>query len=267
MKHFKPPLITIDRYGCLLLLSFSILLLTSCTKDPCNDIPPLSASFKITEVPVEPIFWNKEPYDTDSISSVDVKFIADEPNAQSYEWKVGSDNRTFTGKELQLSFQNTQEKKFEITLKIVKSNPCFPTDTIKTFTRTFYKRPSQISGTYEGYFSHSNAKALLKIDAEYIHPFYYTWQYPYYATYFAGVLLTGIPNYDTLFISRDGCELLNQRVYVNENMHNHIINKTITYPKGEITFDARTNKIKISLSVEEIFTQSTKSLVFEGTKI
>jgi len=267
MKHFKPPLITIDRYGCLLLLSFSILLLTSCTKDPCSDIPPLSASFKITEVPYKLYSLDKEPYNTDSVSSVEVKFIAEEPNAQSYEWKIGSDTRTFTGKELQLRFQNTVQKEFDVTLKVTKANPCYTADTVKTLTRTFYLRPSQLSGTYEGYFNHSNAKTFLRIEADYIHPYYYTWQYPYYATEFAGILLSGIPIYDTLFISSHGSELLNQRVYVEETMYSNILNKSLMLPNGGIYLNGKTKELSITLNVTEIKSKSSKVLIFKGKKI
>jgi hypothetical protein len=239
----------------LLLLFFSfvaIFLINGCRKDPCDSAPPLSASFKITEVPYRPYSVDKEPYDTDSVSSVEVKFIANELNANSYEWKIGSDSRTFTGKELQLRFQNTLEKEFDVTLRVVKSNPCFMADTVKTFTRTFYFRPSQLSGTYEGYFSHSSAKALLKIDAGYIHPNYYTSQYPYYATEYAGVLLSGIPIYDTLFISSHGSELLNQRVYVQETMYSDIMNKTLMFPNGGIYFYERNKEITVTLNATEI---------------
>lgn len=115
-------------------------------QNPCTSSHKVSASFLIQED------WNSndygsgqwEYYDSDTLSTVRVKFTANEDGA-TYRWQIGTDTNVFTQKSFSLSFNDYLAahpgyRRFDVRL-IVNRTPdtrCFPDDDgIDTIIRTF----------------------------------------------------------------------------------------------------------------------------------
>jgi len=149
----------------LLILLPIVLLLTACPEDdpvkpdPCEGKKPVSAEFDIYEVPPFelPKMWKL--YDTDTVSSDEILFVALEENAE-YEWHLGSEvikTKSFSRR------QFPKRTNIPVTL-IVRKNPdtlCYSQDDgIDTLTRRFYTIGytddgcwdfEYLSGTYIGF--------------------------------------------------------------------------------------------------------------------
>lgn len=152
----------------LILLLFSLLLLlTGCPdeppvqpEDPCLGVKPISASFKIYEVPN---FYQEGwiNYDSDTIATLDITFVADADNAIQYEWYIGSEiinTKTVTRK----NFPRDQAIPITLVVRGTPNTKCFPNDDgIDTVTRLihtlsdFYKPACSgrnvFGGKYFGY--------------------------------------------------------------------------------------------------------------------
>ncbi|MCZ8070763.1 MAG: hypothetical protein ACK5UP_15965 [Bacteroidota bacterium] len=121
--------------------------------DPCVKEKPVSADFLIYEsFGLALDGWKN--YDTDTVASFGVVFLAVEKNAK-YEWKLGSE--TITTRSF---YRDTypRGKSIDVSLKVTKSpnTKCFPTDDGVDFKeRTFYATPdygcsSLVTGTFRG---------------------------------------------------------------------------------------------------------------------
>ncbi|MCU0442859.1 MAG: hypothetical protein MUE96_10710 [Bacteroidia bacterium] len=167
----------LHKYLFLLLLGSSFLLLTlnSCKDkndpcqdprnpecenyDPCLDAQPVSASFHMYE---ENAFLQLEQlwvdYDTDTSITDRVRFVAQEKNALSYTWYIGTETQPRTGASILINFADSRTPK-RIRL-IVQKEPnlrCFPNDDgVDTVDRmlSFIERYDSINmpivGTFRG---------------------------------------------------------------------------------------------------------------------
>jgi hypothetical protein len=123
----------------LALSTIAITFLQSC-HDECDDARRVSAEFKVYN---ELYYFDKEngksvqkikiiEEDTFMVPSY-VTFEALDPNAQSYEWRIGSDPRKRTGSKVTLLFQDAaviSENPLPVTLKMKKipNSKCLPND-------------------------------------------------------------------------------------------------------------------------------------------
>ncbi len=149
--------------------------------DPCTQEHPISASFKIYES------WGGGPpkvqldkwvfYDTDTVSSIFVKFTADEKDASNYEWHIGAgiyNTRSFD-LEFPVSYiYDPSDTDYSIPRKILKTVPimlivhktpnkiCFPDDDgIDTVIRTIKFiniARSDFEGKFYGYWDDNTTK-------------------------------------------------------------------------------------------------------------
>ena len=110
-----------------LLILLSILLFVSCSStdpDPCAGKKPVTAEFEIRAH----TFSGFELPDCDTVANARISFKAI-GDYDSYEWKIGYDDRTFTTKEVSLAFYRFYG---DIPIRlIVRSEPnirCFPDD-------------------------------------------------------------------------------------------------------------------------------------------
>jgi hypothetical protein len=118
--------------------------------DPCYNIKPVSASFKILEtVTGYAPYWQN--YDTDTLASSYASFVADIEGAE-YKWEIGA--KTYTGKKVSQSFIGVADKTVIPVTLIVKKQPnkgCNPNDDgIDTITRNLVIRnESKLFSFYE----------------------------------------------------------------------------------------------------------------------
>jgi hypothetical protein len=119
--------------------------------DPCKDLTPVTADFKIEEW-----LFILGPYETDTVLTYRPIIITALQDYDSYEWKVGSDPTIRTEKSFNLGFTQAVGK-IDIRL-IARRSPnlsCFPDDNgIDTLTKSVYVSEwanSPIIGNYEGY--------------------------------------------------------------------------------------------------------------------
>jgi hypothetical protein len=136
----------------LLVLLFISSFILSCCKDECEGKSPTSANFKIFEILDEDLKFT-EDNDKDTVYTTFITFLAqDSTVGNSYEWQIGSDQRTFTKREVTLDFKDAGEVIIRL---IVKNNttPCFPSDDgIDTLIKTIYvTKTLPWVGKFEGY--------------------------------------------------------------------------------------------------------------------
>ena len=125
--------------------------------DPCIHLPPANSEFDFI-VKYLPSVMDTALYK--SVDSVypggDLYYIAKTDNLE-YEWTVGNDVRSFTGKELNLSFQGFRGGEIPVTLrtKSLDSLACVPLDEREAVqTKSIYyvnrSRPRRPEGTFVG---------------------------------------------------------------------------------------------------------------------
>lgn len=263
--------ITILLWWCLVLLLMTSL---SCEKE---DLPPpqLSAAFQVREVSYNPDFWDVETYDTDSVSTGEVAFLAEEPAADTvlYEWKVGTDSRTFQGRRLELDFSSAPEDPIAVQLTVKRWNKQFTTLLeSRSSTRTFYlRRPPLVLGTFEGYFDDFRSqKLVMKIEADFKHPVYYE----YYDYSYTGLLVTtNLPMRDTLFVSHSEGRhyIFHRKIPLLDRTIIHFaryqFNQWIEDPYGEIVVDPKTRMMTLNIMAKDITTGKEIPVRFTGKKI
>jgi hypothetical protein len=128
------------------------LLLNTCRDkepDPCKDLKPFEADFTINEVVDDTLFVT----DTALINNY-VVFKAAE-DYDSYEWTVGTDERTFRSKSFPLRFEHpTGPLQVRLIAKRKPNVACFPNDNgIDTLTKTLTivkEEQTAIVGIYRG---------------------------------------------------------------------------------------------------------------------
>lgn len=159
----------------LLLLSICVIIISSCDED-CEDItnpecPNFDPCYGVIDVPQATIevgnalsLWPSEPdvlFQGDTLLYGGVYFKTNIANAIRYEWKVGTDNRTWDTKEFQLNFSDDDStilryNPIEVRLIVeYETSDCFPENNgIDTVYKTIHFRAyweNQIEGTWEGY--------------------------------------------------------------------------------------------------------------------
>lgn len=270
MKLPQRGIITLLLWCLLLLLTTSL----SCEKE---DLPPpqLSAAFQVREVSYNPDFWDVETYDTDSVSTSEVAFMAEEPAADTilYEWKVGTDSRTFQGRRLQLDFREAPEDMISVQLTVNRWNRQFTTILeSRSSIRTFYlRRKPLVLGTFEGYFDDFRSqKLVMKIEAGFKHPVYYE----YYDDSYTGLLVTtNLPMRDTLFISQSEGRhyIFHRKIPLLDRTIIHFeryqFNQWVEDPYGEIVVDPKTRLMTFNIMAKEIATDKEIRVKFTGKKI
>jgi PKD repeat protein len=139
------------KFGFFLLIIISSFAL-SCCKDECKGKSPTSADFKI----YQPVFGNlkyTETNDGDTAVTTSITFSAqDSTLGNTYEWKIGSDDRTFTKREFFLDFRDKGTVSVRLIVKN-SGNTCFPSnDGVDTLTKTIYiTDDNPWIGNFEGY--------------------------------------------------------------------------------------------------------------------
>jgi hypothetical protein len=141
-----------------LLLAFLILLIDCgdpkppiMPVDPCEKAISFNGSFGIFEAVGDSLV------ESDTILTYNSVVFRAAGEYDSYEWKVGTDDRVFTTRQFGLLFL-TAEGKIDVTLKAKKKrdSQCFPNDPEETtVTKSFYIinwAQAPIIGRYSGYF-------------------------------------------------------------------------------------------------------------------
>lgn len=257
----------------LLLPLFLMATILSCKKDYVQP-KPLTGTFEIKEIILSPAFRFVETYDTDSVSTREVEFIANEPEDFNirYEWKIGSDSRVFTGRNLKLDFQYSFENYIEITLTIKKGDSWNPSNTqLKTSTRICYlRRKPIVLGTFEGNFENDSRKTTLKIQDNFTHPISLL---PGKSTY-KGLLITEDGNrFDSLFLTTvgDPYDIINRKLTFRKTTiiryADYLFNRKIEGPVGEISVDANTSKVTMDIKARNVTSGQEVNLRFSGIKI
>jgi hypothetical protein len=261
-----------------LLFTFSLFLICfyACKKDPIVK-ENVNGSFTVKEVIMNPALSDWEVYDTDSISTRDAIFEAVEPASPnvSYQWKIGTDARTFTTRSVELNFFSSPTSVIDVTLTVTKTNISGQSSplTATTTRKVYLKKPSQVPGIYKGVFHLKNGddSALLMINKDFSLPSYDEYWNPGYK----GTLITSNhPYYDTMFVSNEWQtqEFLNRKYYVN--VENDMItlseiNKHVNNFKGAISVTLNNNNQLIDLTFSGLDTKSNLPVTvnFSGIKV
>ena len=164
------------KISSLLLIVCWFLCSSSCTKDPdpepdpCLGKNPVTADFHIYETFDTPYPKGWRLYDTDTVATVGVTFVALERNAK-YEWRLGI--KTIKDKSFyQENFP--RGTRIPVFLKVIKTpdNDCFPEDSgIVTKTRWFYTTTYKtcqfpaLKGHFRGYHS-DNPDKLVTVEID-----------------------------------------------------------------------------------------------------
>jgi hypothetical protein len=196
---------------------FLILLISSCRKeciiDECKD-KKATANFFMRETISGFPDGELLPDFCDTLLSNAARFIAEMPNAMSYEWQIGADTRIFYGKELKLGFSqylgdiNNVEpngkyyKPIVITLKVKnKLSKCIK-DSVLEFKKnlTFVNSLRQPfwTGKFVGYYSEDNNLDTIEIDWINTSRVFQPNRYPGKALVFIG--FRNLNNRDTCFL-------------------------------------------------------------------
>ncbi len=128
--------------------------------DPCWELEQPNIDFEMGTVYSDPYYELKFPSDTVLYGTI--YFNANIENAVSYQWKVGTDTRTWNSKEFTLYFNDTDSATLRlapimVTLIVERqpNNLCFPDDDgIDTISKYLHFRSdweSTVWGTWEGY--------------------------------------------------------------------------------------------------------------------
>ena len=240
----------------LILMSFS-----SCKKAKLPN--PLTATFQIKEVIPLPDFSSKETYDTDSVSTPEIEFVADQPEDSTimYQWKIGSDTRAFTLRNFSLWFPPGIDSA-QVMLLVKRKDINGSITETRTSSRTFYIRKSQVEGHYQGTFEGISQKADVYIKRDFKIPGWYDMK---------GILITtNIQQFDSLFspdVWRENI-VLNRRIYFDwANTVADGINTKVKFPYGSISLDKDYKTLTIDLSVIQVGTEKKIPMKFKGSKI
>jgi hypothetical protein len=251
-----------------------LVFVASCRKEKLS-VEKLYAKFQIIEQSYDPAFWGVQLYDTDSVSTGEVSFIADGPDVDSvqYLWQIGTDSRTFKGKSLALDFRYAPTDTITVLLTAIRWNSAYTIQLEKaTVRRTFYlRRKSQILGTFEGSFEDKpKQKVLLKIQDQFIHPLYYE---SHYDAYIGLLISTDLPGRDTIFISNSesGHYVFNRKLSF---IHNSItiyeryqFNRWVQGFDGDAIVDNKTKLMNMSFRAQEVATGKEVTVKFAGKKV
>lgn len=143
----------------IIIVALAIMLLFSCKKneppkDVCEDVKSVSASFVTYPInDYRPDGLVKDQYYYQSYSTI--VFLANEKNADSYEWLIGDDTTRHTGRAFDLLFKGTYGR-IPIRLIVKKKSPCTQVKQADTLTRYIhittddYFKTEPVVGTYEG---------------------------------------------------------------------------------------------------------------------
>lgn len=235
--------------------------LFSCGKE---DIPkPLTASFEIREVIWNPDYFPQETYDTDSVCTPEIQFIASQPKDSTiiYQWKIGTDARIFTQKDFSLNFPPGCDS-IKVILSVQKKGASSNIVEAKTESRTFYFRESQVKGHFQGYFEGVTQKADVYISQNFINPQLYNSK---------GLLMTtNIQRFDSLFSNDDWTEkvTLHRKIYFDwANTIADGINPRVRFPRGTVSLDKDYKTLTVDLTVTEVSTLKKIPMKFKGTKV
>lgn len=240
----------------LILISFC-----SCKKEKIAK--PLTATFQIKEVIPSPDFQSKETYDTDSVSTAEIQFIADQAQDSSiiYQWSVGSDTRIFSQQHFSLWFPPGIDS-VKVGLLIKKKNASGNIAETATSSRTFYIRHSQVGGHYQGTFEGFSQKAEVYIKRGFVIPGWYDMK---------GIMITSnVLQFDSLFSPDDWGEhiVLNRRIYFDwANTAADGINTRVRFPYGSISLDKEYKTLTIDLTVTQVGTEKKIPMKFKGYRI
>ncbi len=188
-----------------LYILFAGILISSCNKK--IEQPELDATFQVREIDLSGLIELYGFYDTDSVSTAEAQLYANEPETPltRYEWKIGTDPRTFTGKSVRLDYRQSPTDHIQVTLTVFKINPSDNTIQTKSTSRIFYIRSSSVPGKYAGYFEGSSQKVEVEIKLDSI--MIGGW-YPQ-----KGLRISSsLPQFN-LFTKEDEYTLLNSRIY------------------------------------------------------
>lgn len=253
---------------CITVLQWCIVFLVvsigSCTKEKTPK--PLTASFQIKEVIWDPDFLAKETYDTDSISTAEVEFVAAEleDSTVSYKWNIGTDARIFTQRKFTLNFSTATTDKIDVSLTVQKKDVTGRLIEKKSFTRTFFlNRRPQIEGHFQGFFEGISQKANVYIKGhDFANPGYFNSN---------GILVTSdIVKFDTLFSPCGWNEhvVLNRKIYFdNSTTFNEQANPRLMFPKGSMSLDKDYRTLTLDLILKEVATGQMTSMKFKGSKV
>lgn len=225
---------------------------------------PLTATFQIKEVIPMADFRSKATYDTDSISTAEIQFLADQPEDSqcSYVWKIGSDPRTFMQRNISLWFPPGFDSAV-VTLIVNRKDANGIVTETRSSSRTFYVRHSRVDGHYSGNFEGVSQKADVFIMRDFIMPGWYNER--------KGILITtNIPKFDSLFSPDDWNEhlILNRRIYFDwANTTAHGINTRVRFPQGSVSLEKDYKTLTIDLNVTEMGTGKKIPMKFKGFRI
>jgi hypothetical protein len=224
---------------------------------------PLTASFQIKEVIWDNARFPKETYDTDSVSTPEVEFLANQPEDSSigYQWHIGTDSRTFSQQGFTLNFPAGTDN-IEINLTIQKKDATGNLVETKSQTRTIYFRESQVEGHFQGYFEGFSQKTDVYIKQNVVSTLLYGSK---------GILITsGIAKFDSLYSPNDWHEhlVLNRVIYFDwASTTTEGLNTRIQFPNGSISLSKDYKTVTIDLTVTEVSTGRKIPMKFEGTRI
>jgi hypothetical protein len=236
--------------------------ITACQKEKLPK--PISASFQIKEVIADPDFWSKETYNTDTVSTAEVEFLADQSQDSNivYQWKIGSDSRIFTQKDFNLKFLPSTVNNIEVNLTVTRKDLNGNIIDSKSALRTFYFGKPRVEGHFQGYFEGFSQRADVYINYEYANPVFANEK---------GIMITSnIGKFDSLFSPEGWNEhvILNRRIYFDwANTIGEGINNRIRFPHGSINLDKDYKSLTIDLTVKEVSTGRDIPMKFKGTKI
>lgn len=195
----------------LLYILLAVILISSCSRETVQ--PELDATFQVREIDLSGLIEFYGFYDTDSISTAEVELYANEPESPltRYEWKIGADPRTFTGKNVRLDYRQSPTDYISVTLSVFKTNPEDNTIQKKSTSRIFYIRSSRVPGKYEGYFNGypQKAEVVIKVDSILVGG---------WLPKMGLRISSSVPQLNDVFIADDDYTLLNSRIYFFGNI-------------------------------------------------
>lgn len=251
-----------------------LLLLSSCCKEKLQP-EKLTAKFQIKEVAYDPAFWGVDLYDTDSVCTGEVSFTAEGPDVDSiqYQWKIGTDSRTFTGKTLELDFRYAPVDTITVQLTVTRWNVAYTTrlETATSGRKFYLRKKSQITGSFEGSFSDKpSQKVILKIQDRFIHPVYYE---SHYDAYIGLLISTNMAGRDTIFISNSesGHYVFNRKLSLIHNTitiyERHQFNRWVQGLDGDAMIDNKTKMMNMNFKATEVTSGKQVTIKFSGKKL
>lgn len=238
-----------------------LLILSGCRKDK---MPlAITATFQIKEVITMEELFPYDTYDTDSISTPEVLFVANQPadSTISYQWKIGTDSRVFARRSFELFFPPGTDS-IQVSLTVQKKDANGLIAETKTATRSFYVRPSQVKGHFRGQFEGFAQQADVFIQQNHVNPQLY---------FSKGLLLTSSnKQFDSLYSNNDWIEkvILNRKIYFDwANVISDEINPIIRFPRGSIWLEKDYQTITIDMTVISVATGKRIPMKFKGKRV